>query len=226
MGKLPFMKFFPGDFDKDMAAHPLEIRGAWITIINHLWNVEPRGIASHDFVQWGRILGTIKNEAERIILYLRDEKIASCNVECNGNVTLTSRRIQREEKEREHTRLRVLKHRNTERNENGKFKRNGDVTDHVTQVKRQCNRLEVRSQKLEVRSYKQKELKEVLSEHIKTFSEAYPGINLDQETAKAQAWLESNPQNKKSNLKRYLNNWLNRAQENANRFPPKEDKFL
>jgi uncharacterized protein YdaU (DUF1376 family) len=38
MGKLPFMKFYPQDFDRDMSAHSLEIRGAWITIIDHLWN--------------------------------------------------------------------------------------------------------------------------------------------------------------------------------------------
>jgi hypothetical protein len=69
-------------------------------------------------------------------------------------------------------------------------------------------------------------LKDILSEHEKTFCDAYPGINLQNETAKAQAWLDSNPKNKKSNLKRFLNNWFNRAQENINRFPAKEDKFL
>lgn len=214
--RLPFMKFFPMDFDIDMAPHSLEIRGAWITIINHLWNCQPRGEATHSHEQWGRILGTVENDTERIINYIINEKIASCNGNCNGIVTLMSRRIQREEKDRESVRIRVQRHRE-------KIDCNADVTP-------LCNglvtvqKLEVRSKKLEV--IKEKDLKEVLLEHEKTFSEAYPGINLKTETAKAQAWIESNPKNKKSNLKRFLNNWLLKAQDQVNKYPPKEDKFL
>lgn len=210
------MKFFPGDFDRDMMAHSLEIRGAWITIIDHLWNSDKRGRATHSMLQWGRILGTVENDAERIISYLSCEKIADCNNDGNGNVTVISRRIEKEENERENTRLRVIKHRmKPECNGNVTPPCNGNVT---------VEKLEVRSQKLEV--IKDKDLKEVLLKHRKTYSEAYPGIDLNAEMAKAKAWLESNPKNKKSNLKRYLNNWFSKAQDRINKFPSREDKFL
>lgn len=69
-------------------------------------------------------------------------------------------------------------------------------------------------------------LEAVLEANQRIFQEAYPGINLENETAKARAWLDSNPKNKKSNLRRFLNGWFNRAQDKINRFPPREDKFL
>ena len=204
------------DFDRDMTPHSLEIRGAWITIIDHIWNCQPRGEATYSIIQWARILGISEEDSNRIINYIKTEKIAECNASSNGNVTLMSRRIKREEKDRENIRIRVQRYR--------------DKTDCNANVTPPCNahvtleKLEVRSQKLEV--IKEKDLKEVLLKHKKTFSEAYPGINLETETAKAQAWIESNPKNKKSNLKRFLNNWLSKAQDSINKYPPKEDKFL
>ncbi len=66
----------------------------------------------------------------------------------------------------------------------------------------------------------------ILNENIEIYKKAYPGINLEQETEKATAWLISNPKNKKSNLKRYLNSWLCRAQDQINKFPAKEEKYL
>jgi hypothetical protein len=142
----------------------------------------------------------------------------------------------REEHERELTRLRVVKHRNENRNPDGTFMCNGDVTVPVTQVKRKCNRLEVRSQKLEVikelktktiaPSDKNQSLEAVLRSQREIFSKAYPGIDLDTETAKAQAWMVSNPKNKKKNLRRFLNGWFDRAQEKVNKYPPREGKFL
>src|SRR4030042_3006290 len=210
--RLPFMKFFPMDFDLDMAPHSLEIRGAWITIINHLWNCQPRGEATHSIEQWSRILGVSNEVSNRIINYIINEKIATCNGNCNGIVTLMSRRIQREEKDRESLRIRQRKHRNKD-----------DVTELSRESNTPCHanvtpqKLEVRSKKLEV--IKEKDLKDILSEHKKTFAEASPAINLENETSKAQAWIESNPQNRKKNLKRFLNNWLSKAQDQINKYP-------
>ncbi len=44
---------------------------------------------------------------------------------------------------------------------------------------------------------------------------AYPAVNVQQEIAKAAAWLMSNTKNKKSDYPRFLNNWLSRAQDSA-----------
>lgn len=47
------------------------------------------------------------------------------------------------------------------------------------------------------------------------WADAYPAVNIQQEIAKAAAWLMSNPKNKKSDYPRFLNNWLSRAQDSA-----------
>jgi uncharacterized protein YdaU (DUF1376 family) len=47
------------------------------------------------------------------------------------------------------------------------------------------------------------------------FSTAYPAIKLDAEIAKAHAWVLSHPKNRKSNWGRFLNNWLQKAQDKA-----------
>jgi len=56
-------------------------------------------------------------------------------------------------------------------------------------------------------------LEAILNSEREVFAKAYPAIDLDAETAKAKAWLVSNPKNRKSNLKRYLNGWFNREQD-------------
>lgn len=74
-------------------------------------------------------------------------------------------------------------------------------------------------------SDKNPSLEAVLQTHRKEYSEAYPGIDLDQETAKAKAWMLSNPKNKKKNLARFLNNWLSKAQDQVSKFPPKGEGY-
>ena len=216
MAKLPWMKFFPLDFMRDTRGLSPEAKGIWIDLICFMWNSETRGRITMEFSSLSRMVGCSEECLNKSILEFISQNICEILTERNGFVTVISRRMKREEKDRENTRLRVDKHRQ-------KRECNADVTPpcngHVTPQK-----LEVRSKKLEV--IKEKDLKEVLLKHKKTFSEAYPGIELDQETAKAQAWIESNPKNKKSNLKRFLNNWLSKAQDNTNKYPPKEDKFL
>jgi len=55
----------------------------------------------------------------------------------------------------------------------------------------------------------------IQAEDRKLWSEAYPALNLDQEIAKAAAWVIANPKNKKSNWPRFLNNWLKASQDRA-----------
>ena len=100
---------------------------------------------------------------------------------------------------------------------------------YINNVTKKCYALQrniTRAPEKEKEKEIEKELKDILQKHEKMFKAAYPGINLETETAKAQAWLNSNPKNKKSNLKRFLNNWFNRTQEKINLYPPKEEKYL
>lgn len=50
---------------------------------------------------------------------------------------------------------------------------------------------------------------------ISLWSSAYPAVDVRAELAKAAAWLDANPKNRKSDYKRFLNGWLSRAQDRA-----------
>jgi len=50
---------------------------------------------------------------------------------------------------------------------------------------------------------------------IEVWSAAYPAISVTAEILKAAVWLDANPANQKSDYKRFLNNWLCRAQDKA-----------
>ena len=51
--------------------------------------------------------------------------------------------------------------------------------------------------------------------YIEGWGKAYPAIDVTIELNKASVWLIANPQNKKSNYARFLNNWLCKAQDKA-----------
>ena len=52
---------------------------------------------------------------------------------------------------------------------------------------------------------------------VASWQQAYPAIDIRIEIAKAKAWLLANPKNRKSNLEKFLTNWLNKAQDRAPR---------
>lgn len=49
------------------------------------------------------------------------------------------------------------------------------------------------------------------------WAKAFPAVVIDQELAKMSAWLKANPSNRKSNFRRFITNWLTRAQDRAAR---------
>lgn len=52
---------------------------------------------------------------------------------------------------------------------------------------------------------------------VESWKTAYPAIDVDREIKRAAAWLLANKKNRKSNVTRFLNNWLSRAQDSAPR---------
>ncbi len=59
---------------------------------------------------------------------------------------------------------------------------------------------------------------------VSEWGAAFPAVNVREEVAKAGLWLKANPEKKKKNYRRFLFNWLSRAQERggsyAGRRPP------
>ena len=52
-----------------------------------------------------------------------------------------------------------------------------------------------------------------LAKHRETWKEAYPDIDLQQESKKALSWLISHPQERRSHFDRFLNSWFHKAQD-------------
>lgn len=47
------------------------------------------------------------------------------------------------------------------------------------------------------------------------WKEAYPGVDIDAELAKAASWIKADPSRKKVKWERFINGWLGRAQQNS-----------
>jgi hypothetical protein len=127
MSKAPAFQFYPNDWSRDLEEHPLEIEGAWIRLCCKLWWAEPRGTLTRTLTQWARILRTSEEDANRIIWYIKEQQIGDVQRNGNGDVTVISRRMIRDEKLREQNKLRVQRFRE-------KQSCNDDVTHHVTQL--------------------------------------------------------------------------------------------
>ncbi len=100
MGKAPAFQFYPNDWSRDLEEHPLEVEGAWIRICCKLWWSDTRGELTRTYDQWGRILRVDTDHATRILTYLGQYHICDISVTDNAEVTVRSRRMYNEDKER------------------------------------------------------------------------------------------------------------------------------
>jgi hypothetical protein len=94
MSKAPAFQFYPSDWQRDMDDYPLEIEGAWIRICCRLyWS---GGTATKTLKEWALILRKTLTKTEQILNFFEQKNV--CNlVKQNRTVTITSRRIVRDE---------------------------------------------------------------------------------------------------------------------------------
>ena len=108
MSGLPFFQFYPGDWVKDTRALSPEGKGAWIDILCALHISQTRGKLAMTLEGWARTVGQSPEKTRACIDELR--LFGTCDhTECNGLVTLISRRMLRESITKEQTRQRVAK---------------------------------------------------------------------------------------------------------------------
>lgn len=113
MAKLFWMKFCPADYLLDTQPLSIGSRGIWMDLICMLWRAEPRGVLSYRVAQWTSLLRCTESEFVTALDEFTTFTICDTVTNSNGFVTLSSRRIVREENCRKSTRLRVAKHRVT-----------------------------------------------------------------------------------------------------------------
>lgn len=111
MSKLPWMKFFPADYLLDTQPLTLTTRGVWMDMICLLWRSVSRGTLTYSCAHWTRLLRCTDSEFSLACNELQNYNIGTIVTNGNGDVTVESRRMTREENDRSNTRMRVLKHR-------------------------------------------------------------------------------------------------------------------
>jgi uncharacterized protein YdaU (DUF1376 family) len=112
-GKLPWMKFYPADWSQDTTPLSLAGRGAWITIVCAMWRSAGRGKISMPLAGFCRLLGTTETEASMVIDELIKTGICNAVTGHDKNITLSCRRMVREEKHRNNNALRQKHYRVT-----------------------------------------------------------------------------------------------------------------
>lgn len=111
MAKLPWMQFYPADYLLDTQLLSPVSRGIWMDLICHLWRAEPRGTMTLSREHWARLLRCTVKEATHALDELLSHGICNAVTLGNGDVTLSSRRLVREEKRRRGAAMRVSRHR-------------------------------------------------------------------------------------------------------------------
>lgn len=118
--KAPSFPFYVRDWLVDLGEHPLEIEGAWIRFCAKAWLSEKKGVLTKNLAQWARLFGVDLAAAFRILQYLQQEGIGDVFPHVtealqknNAEITVMSRRMIRDEKEKENNRLRQKRYRAT-----------------------------------------------------------------------------------------------------------------
>ena len=62
----------------------------------------------------------------------------------------------------------------------------------------------------------------ITPELLEYWREMYPALDIEAELKKASAWLDGNRKNRKTDLKRFIVNWFNKAQDRAPRVPDQQ----
>lgn len=137
MGKLPWMKFFYADWLRDTRALSVAAKGAWIDTICYAWGSPRRGEIVGTEDSFARMWGCSTREAHTIIIELTTHAICECVTDDHGNVTLMSRRIVREEKQREQARKRKERERSRQCHADGIDACHGSVTAQKSEVRSQ-----------------------------------------------------------------------------------------
>ncbi len=124
-GKAPAFQFYPNDWTRDLEEHPLEIEGAWIRIVCKLWYATPnRGLLSKTLLQWSRILREPELKTKELFEYFKKENIGNITFHSEPDtslITVSCRRMVRDEMLRQKNRLRQKEFRKRQRDD-------GDVT--------------------------------------------------------------------------------------------------
>jgi hypothetical protein len=92
MSKIPYVKFYLGDYIKDTRVLPLNAKGGWVDLILAMWENDPQGELIGCIEDFARIMNCGVDEANLVIQTLKQKKIFDY-LELDGcNFKITSRK--------------------------------------------------------------------------------------------------------------------------------------
>jgi hypothetical protein len=210
MGKAPAFQFYPNDWARDLEEHPLNIEGAWIRICCKLWWAEPKGKLTRTLEQWAKVLRVDQEIAGNALKYIFEQKIGDVSYNGNGDITVISRRMYNDNKDRELNMLR-------QRRFKSKHKGNASVT--VESQKSNGASSSSSSSSKEDNIVRSVKTKRTISMADDDFIEAlkqnpaYKGIDVEREIGKLDAWLLTPRGRGKMRTQQRLVTWLNNAEK-------------
>ena len=101
-GRLPYMQFYPGDWIAKTRLLPAQARGCWIDFLSIAWSSETRGVLAEPAETWALVWGMPLEEIPVLMSSL--SKVAIVIQRPSMVWTIASRRMVRDEIERERTR--------------------------------------------------------------------------------------------------------------------------
>ena len=237
MCKYPYIQFYPADWIADTRILSLPARAVWLELI----------LTMH---QRGRT-GTLTGTAERLaglcgcsvpeLTAALDELVATGTADISREIpavfTVTCRRMQLEQAERDRTR--ESKRRNKHSREipavfpphSTEYRVQNNMTD--TKVSFSPEPEKSGSPGTATSPAKTRitfdyegdcRLHGITPEQMTLWQENFPAIDVEAELKVAAAWLDANRKNRKKEIKRFLTNWLSRTQERARRVPDRKER--
>jgi hypothetical protein len=208
MSKLPFLQFYPSDYLVDTRVLSLAARGAWVDIICVLHASSTRGTSTLPARGWARIMGATEADFQSALSEIEEMKVGDVIRECNGNVSVTCRRMMNESITREQTRLRVQNHRKKHGNKAGNESGNADVTGNKSEVISQKSEDEKQTASVSVTDASVTSDEDWLKQL--EILPAYNLMDVRREYSKMQTWCGVN---RKMPTRRRFVAWLNRIEK-------------
>lgn len=221
MSKLPGFMIYPGDWLRDsISGCSLAAQGLWLRMMFIGHDGDRRGYLSQDGMaihpeSIARRCGCTLAQ----YMTLLDELTTAGVLSRTPDGTIFSRRMVRDEEERQKNAIRQKRHYEKEK-PNGKPNANLTATSRPfsssvsssVSIKEKLNTIAPTKVTFDWSSSSFVNLDESLRLKLK---DRFPAVELETELKKMEAWFMGNPKNRKSNYLRFIVNWLTKAQDSA-----------
>ena len=236
--KYPFMQFYPSDWIADTRMLTLAARGAWLELILAMHLHGRTDSVSGTPESLARLIGCSGSEIMPILDELQNNSVAVVSRDCHGNVTVTCRRLQREQHQR------CIDTARQRKNRLSRFC-HASVTPDISEVivqkvqnipnDKSFSMFSPEPEKSGNPGCRKKmkiffdyegdaKIHGIDQKQLDLWKENFPAVDVEKELKTMSAWLDANRANRKTNVKRFIVNWLTRTQDRAPKVKGQENE--